>query len=388
MIKRLLISLVLPLAAAFCLGAASPQKMHQVAGVAFYNLENLFDTINNNGKYDKEFSPDGARQWNGEKYRMKLHNMAYAISQMRSRITPMGPAFIGVSEIENRSVLDDLVAQPEIADMHLQVVHHDSPDRRGVDVGLLYNPRLFRVLSVSNTTLSIPSNPRFRTRDQMCVTGLLMGEKVSVIVNHWPSRLGGQEQSSYLREAAAALSKHIADSVLALDPNQGIIVMGDMNDDPQDRSMAVALGARKKKEDVKPGEFYNPWWAMLDKGIGTLAYKGQWNLFDQIVLSDYFLGDDRSRWCFFKAEVLNREFLKTKEGDRAGYPLRTFSGGAFLNGYSDHFPTQVFLVRTPQKKQPRENENQRVKRRLLEPHQFKTAGGGNPPTINWLFFIY
>ena len=126
--------------------------------------------------------------------------------------------------------------------------------------------------------------------------------------------------------------------------------MGDMNDDPQDRSMAVALGARKKKEDVKPGEFYNPWWAMLDKGIGTLAYKGQWNLFDQIVLSDYFLGDDRSRWCFFKAEVLNREFLKTKEGDRAGYPLRTFSGGAFLNGYSDHFPTQVFLVRTPQKK--------------------------------------
>ena len=350
MIKRLLISILLPLAVASCADAASPEKMHQVAGVAFYNLENLFDTINNNGKYDKEFSPDGARQWNGEKYRMKLHNMAYAISQMRSRITPMGPAFIGVSEIENRSVLDDLVAQPEVADMHLQVVHHDSPDRRGVDVGLLYNPRLFRVLSVSNTTLSIPSNPRFRTRDQMCVTGLLMGEKVSVIVNHWPSRLGGQEQSSYLREAAAALSKHIADSVLALDPNQGIIVMGDMNDDPQDRSMAVALGARKKKEDVKPGEFYNPWWAMLDKGIGTLAYKGQWNLFDQIVLSDYFLGDDRSRWCFFKAEVLNREFLKTKEGDRAGYPLRTFSGGAFLNGYSDHFPTQVFLVRTPQKK--------------------------------------
>ena len=191
MIKRLLISILLPLAVASCADAASPEKMHQVAGVAFYNLENLFDTINNNGKYDKEFSPDGARQWNGEKYRMKLHNMAYAISQMRSRITPIGPAIIGVSEIENRSVLDDLVAQPEIADMHLQVVHHDSPDRRGVDVGLLYNPRLFRVLSVSNTTLSIPSNPRFRTRDQMCVTGLLMGEKVSVIVNHWPSRLGG-----------------------------------------------------------------------------------------------------------------------------------------------------------------------------------------------------
>ena len=329
---------------------SSPAKQYEAFGVAFYNLENLFDTINANGTYDKEFSPQGARQWNTEKYYKKLHNMAYAISQMATNSTPNGPALIGVSEIENISVLKDLVKQPEIRKWHLQIVHHDSPDRRGVDVGLLYNPRLFRVLNVTNATLSIADNPGFRTRDQMCVTGLLGGDKVSVIVNHWPSRLGGQEQSSYLREAAAALSKHIADSVLALDPNQGIIVMGDMNDDPQDRSMAVALGARKKKEDVKPGEFYNPWWAMLDKGIGTLAYKGQWNLFDQIVLSDYFLGDDRSRWCFFKAEVLNREFLKTKEGDRAGYPLRTFSGGAFLNGYSDHFPTQVFLVRTPQKK--------------------------------------
>lgn len=329
------------------LSASADEKMHQVCGVAFYNLENLFDTINNNGKYDKEFSPAGARQWNGDKYRAKLHNLAYAISRMaNSRLTPMGPAIVGVSEIENRSVLDDLVAQPEIAKWHLQVVHHDSPDRRGVDVGLLYNPRLFRVLSVSNTTLFVPENPNLRTRDQMCVTGLLLGEKVSVIVNHYPSRLGGQERSSYLREAAARLSKHIADSVLALDPNQGIIIMGDMNDDPQDRSMAVALGAKRDKEDVPAGGYYNPWWAMLDKGIGTLAYKGQWNLFDQIVVSDYFLGDKRDKWTFYKAEVLNFDFLKTKEGDRAGYPLRTFAAGAWLNGYSDHFPTQIFLVRS------------------------------------------
>ena len=345
MIKRLLISILLPLAVASCADAASPEKMHQVAGVAFYNLENLFDTINNNGKYDKEFSPDGARQWNGEKYRSKLHNLAYAISQMRSRITPMGPAIIGVSEIENRSVLDDLVAQPEVADMHLQVVHHDSPDRRGVDVGLLYNPRMFRVLSVSNTTLTIPSNPRFRTRDQRCVTGLLMGETVSVIVNHWPSRLGGQEQSSYLREAAAALNKHIADSLLADDPNQGIIIMGDLNDDPMDRSVAKTLGAKRKQSEVKAPGFFNPWWEMLDKGIGTLAYKGQWNLFDQIIISDYFLGKDRKHLSYFKCEVLNREFLKTKDGDRQGYPLRTYSGGVFLNGYSDHFPTIIYLVK-------------------------------------------
>lgn len=321
-------------------------KQYQVFGVAFYNLENLFDTINNNGKYDKEFSPEGARQWNGEKYWKKIHNMAYAISQMTSKATPMGPAILGVSEIENRSVLEDLVKNEQIRNWRLQIVHHDSPDRRGVDVGLLYNPRLFRVLSVSNTPLIVEGKPDFRTRDQMCVTGILGGEKVSVIVNHWPSRIGGQEQSSFLREAAARLSKHIADSVLRVDPNQGVIIMGDLNDDPMDKSLVEGIGAKKKMSEVKAGGFFNPWWATLDKGIGTLAYKGQWNLFDQILISDYFLGQkDSGKLSYLRHEVLNRDFLKNKDGNYAGYPHRTFSGGVFLNGYSDHFPTEVFFVK-------------------------------------------
>lgn len=340
--KLVLFSIVLFLFSSF---GIAQEKQYQVFGVAFYNLENLFDTINNNGKYDLEFSPQGARQWNGDKYKSKLKNLSYAISQMTSKVTPMGPAIIGVSEIENKSVLDDLVKTDALKPWHLQVVHHDSPDLRGVDVALLYNPRFFKVLNVTNHTLSIPGEPRFKTRDQMCVTGLLAGEKVSVIVNHWPSRLGGQEASSYKREAAAALSKHIADSLLADDPNQGIIIMGDLNDDPMDKSVAKVLDAKKKKEDVQPGGFYNPWWSLLDKGIGTLAYKGQWNLFDQIVISDYFLGKDKSKLTFFKNQVLNKEFLKTTEGDRKGYPLRTFVGGAFVNGYSDHFPTEIYLVR-------------------------------------------
>lgn len=330
--------------------ATCQTKQYQVFSVCFYNLENLFDTINNNGKYDQEFSPGGARQWDGTKYWSKIHNMAYAISHMTSDATPMGPAFIGVSEIENITVLQDLVKDEQLRKWHLQIVHHDSPDRRGVDVGLLYNPRFFRVLNVTNARLTIPDQPGFRTRDQMCVTGLLAGEKVSVIVNHWPSRLGGQERSSYLREAAAARVKQTVDSLLADDPNQGIVVMGDLNDDPQDRSCAVVMGGRKKKEEVKAdNEFFNPWWAILDKGIGTLAYRGQWNLFDQIMVSKYFLGD-RSRLTFLRSEVLNWDFLKTQEGNYAGYPHRTYSGGAFLNGYSDHFPTAVYLVREAKKK--------------------------------------
>lgn len=323
----------------------SQGKRYQTFGVAFYNLENLFDTINNNGKYDLEFSPDGKNRWDGKKYRSKLKNMSYAISQMTTKFTPVGPALIGVSEIENKSVLDDLVNQESIKEWGLKVIHHDSPDRRGVDVGLLYNPRFFQPINVTNHLLTVEGLPNFRTRDQMCVVGLLGGERVGVIVNHWPSRRGGTEQSSYLREAAAQLSKHIADSLRNIDPNMGIIIMGDLNDDPGDKSCAMVLGAQKKQEDAKVGGFYNPFWAMLDKGIGSYCYRGNWDLFDQIIVSQSLLKDGGSRLKFLRSEVFNKEFLKQQDGQYKGYPHRTFSGGAFLNGYSDHFPTLIYLVK-------------------------------------------
>ena len=282
--------------------SSSSDKRYQVFGVCFYNLENLFDSINNNGKYDFEYSPEGAKQWDGKKYKSKIKNIAYAISQMTTATTPMGPAIIGVSEVENISVLKDLVKSESIKKWRLQIVHHDSPDLRGIDVALLYNPRFFRVLNVVNTPLIVEGYPEFRTRDQMCVTGLLAGEKVSVIVNHWPSRSGGAEASNYLREAAAATVRHTVDSLLVDDPNQGIIIMGDLNDDPYNSSCAEVLGAKKDKDDVKEiGDLYNPWWETLDKGIGSLAYRGSWNMFDQIIISKYFLGD-RTNLTFLSAK--------------------------------------------------------------------------------------
>ena len=329
------------------------ERRYTMYGVMFYNLENLFDTINNNGVYDKEFSPEGARQWNGTKYWQKEHNLAYAISQMEVKGSPAeGPVIIGVSEIENITVLQDLVRQPEIKDRHYQIVHHDGPDRRGVDVGILYNPRFFKVLNVTTQRINkyLPDYPEFRSRDQLTVTGLLAGEKVSVMVNHWPSRLGGEEQSSYLREAAGRMARETMDSLLRDDPNQGIIFMGDLNDDPQNKSCCEALGAKKEIKDcTEPGSCFNPWWNILNRGIGTLGYKGNWNLFDQIVFTDYFLkhydSKDKPTLTFSRAEVLNRKFLRSSEGDRQGYPLRTHSGGIFLNGYSDHFPTMIYLVK-------------------------------------------
>ena len=343
--KRRLLLLPALLTLICLIATAQGKKAYSVYGVAFYNLENLFDTINNNGKYDLEFSPQGSRQWDGKKYWSKINNLARVIAEMKSKTTPYGPAIIGVSEIENRSVLQDLVRADAIKEWNLQVVHHDSPDRRGVDVGLLYNPRLFRLVNVTNHTLRIPNYDSFRTRDQMCVTGILGGDTINVIVNHWPSRIGGEEQSSYLREAAAALSKQIADSIWATHPGQGVIVMGDLNDDPMNRSCARVLGASRTVDGVKSHGFYNPWWKMLDDGIGTLAYKGQWNLFDQIIISGNLLKDNVQPGGleYWNCKVLNFDFLRDTEGTRQGYPLRTFSGGVFLNGYSDHFPTEIFL---------------------------------------------
>ena len=315
----------------------------QVAGIAFYNFENLFDTIPNNplGR-DEEFTPKGQRQWDGRKYWLKVHNLAYAISQFKTKTTPIGPAIIGVSEIENRSVMEDVVNQPELKPWNLQIVHHDSPDKRGVDVGLIYNPRYFKLENVTNHRLTaLP----FATRDQMCVVGQLLGQRIAVIVNHWPSRIGGQEQSEPNRIAAAELSKHIADSLWTVDPQMGIIIMGDLNDDPMDKSCAVTLGAKRNPAGVAEHGFYNPWWDILNRGIGTLAYKSSWNLFDQIIVSGNLVNAPENRWNFFEAKVLNFDFLKDTEGNRQGYPKRSYSAGSYLGGYSDHFPTEVFLRR-------------------------------------------
>lgn len=329
--------------------AQNSSRKVQVAGIAFYNWENLFDTIPNNPEgRDLEFTPGGPRQWDSRKYKEKIHNLAFAISKFATKTTPYGPALIGVSEIENRSVMEDVVKQPELKPWNLKVVHHDSPDARGVDVGLLYNPRYFKLENVTNHRLTaVP----FRTRDQMCVVGSLLGQRIAVIVNHWPSRLGGQERSEPNRVAAAELCRHIADSLWAVDPAMGVIIMGDLNDDPMDKSCAVVLGAKKDAKGLEAHGFFNPWWKKLDDGIGTLAYKSSWNLFDQIIVSGNLVDGPDTRWQFFEAKVLNFDFLKDTEGNRVGYPKRTYSAGSYLGGYSDHFPTEVFLRRyVPAKK--------------------------------------
>lgn len=321
------------------------EQSYNVYSLAFYNLENLFDTEDDPGNPgDDEFLPGSAYNWTQDKYEKKLDNLAKVISRLAREHCPLGPAAIGVSEVENRKVLEDLVKRPAIEEMGLEIIHKDSPDFRGIDVALLYNPNLFHVTGYFVKPYHSEQNPNYVSRDQLWVTGILAEEEIHLCVNHWPSRYGGSK-SSLLREAAAANVKAVADSLYNDDPDTKIIIMGDLNDDPTNKSTRVVLNARQKVKEVKPGGFYNPMWKLYRKGVGSIAYQGKWSLFDQIILSYPLLGDDFSQLRYWKAEIFNRDFLILKEGPDKGYPHRTFSGNTFINGYSDHFPSIVYLLK-------------------------------------------
>ncbi|MBO8460083.1 MAG: endonuclease/exonuclease/phosphatase family protein [Bacteroidetes bacterium] len=319
---------------------------YSVSCIAFYNLENLFDTINDPAINDEEYLPDGPNKWNSLKYNSKLENMAYAISKIGLDVSPVGPVILGVAEIENRGVLEDLVKQPAIKDRNYQIVHYDSPDRRGVDVGLLYNPDYFTVTNTASHRLHVPENPELKTRDQLLVSGYVQGEKIHVIVNHWPSRYGGELYSRPNRNAAAALTKSICDSIYRKEPKAKIIIMGDLNDDPSNESCAVVLGAKKDRKDVEPQGYFNTLWKTLDRGIGSLGYNDSWNLFDQLIISGNLANaDSNTELAFWKSEIFNKDFLIVKEGQNKGYPKRTHTSGVWTNGYSDHFPVIIYLIK-------------------------------------------
>jgi hypothetical protein len=307
--------------------------------IGFYNLENLFDTIDDPIKNDAQFLPNGDYAWGTMKYTNKLQKMAYAISQM-----PKNLAILGVSEIENINVLEDLVKEPAISNRNLKPILVEGPDKRGIDVGLLYNSKLFSPTNVTSTRVESELE-NFFTRDQLCVSGILDGEEIHVIVVHWPSRSGGQQRSIPRRAEAARTTKHICDSLFAINPDAKIVIMGDLNDDPIDPSVTKELGAKSKIEETKKSELFNTTYAFYKQGIGTLAYKDQWNLFDQVIISQAWLNKNRKSLTYWKTEIFNKDFLKQQEGRYKGYPLRTHSGGVWTNGYSDHFPSLIWVVK-------------------------------------------
>jgi hypothetical protein len=323
---------------------AQKQK-YMPACLAFYNLENLFDTLKSPNTNDADFLPDGANKWTAKRYEHKQRSLASAICKIGAEGLPAGPAILGVAEVENRQVLEDLIKTPPLSELDYGIVHYDSPDERGVDVGLLYRKSLFRVLGSRSVRLTISDIPNFRSRDQLVVSGLLNGELIHAIVVHWPSRRGGEKRSKPLRNGAAALCRSIVDSLYSADNNAKIIIMGDLNDDPDNESIASILKARPSAEKTEKGGLYNTMYRWFKDGVGSLAWNDSWNLFDQIIVSEPLLGKDFSTYKFYKSGIFNKDFLTQKEGRYAGYPLRTYSGGAFTGGYSDHFPAYIYLLK-------------------------------------------
>jgi endonuclease/exonuclease/phosphatase family metal-dependent hydrolase len=324
------------------------KRQYKVAAIGFYNLENLFDTLDSKDTRDTEFTPRGSNVWDTYKYRKKLSNLSRVISELGTDITPDGLAILGVCEIENRNVLEDLVKQPSIDHRNYEIVHYESPDRRGIDNALLYNPKYFKPVRSRNIEVLIIEPKTLDTtytRDILYVAGELDGELIHIMVNHWPSRSGGEKRSQYKRNYAASVVKSVADSLREADALAKIIVMGDLNDDPVSPSVRKVLNSNGSEEKVGPNEFFNPMYDSYRQGIGTLAWRDAWNLFDQILLSYGLMGEPANGYSYYKTVIYNERYLVQDAGTFKGYPYRTLAGGTYLGGYSDHFPVFVYLIK-------------------------------------------
>ncbi len=319
---------------------------HQIS-IAFYNLENLFDTQRDTNILDEEFTPNGTKQWTDEKYEAKLKNLAKVISELAKNKTPAGPAILGVCEIENRQVLRDLLNTNALKNSTYQIAHTNSHDARGIDVALFYQPSLFKFEKLQSISILLRDSIEGDkyTRDVLLVKGSLGNQTVYVTVNHWPSRRSGVAASQKYRNQLAHVNRMIYDSVSLLENDPAFIVMGDLNDNPSDESVKYILKAHKDQEYVKEKEFFNPFYSNYKNGEGSLAHNGSWNLFDQIILSHKLIHPNKGEWEYSQHQVFHRDYMLEPNGKYKNYPKRSFSGDQWNNGYSDHFPTIVFLKR-------------------------------------------
>lgn len=350
-----ILALVLLLSASF---DASAQKKKGSCVIGFYNLENLFDIYDDPAKNDEEYLPEGKNKWTEVKYAKKIHNMAQVIRAMRDD-NGCYHTILGVSEIENRLVLEDLVSDPQIADANYQIVHYDGPDRRGVDVGLLYDPSTFTYLDSESIpftfegtkvriSLDKAGQDHFRTRDILMVHGMIAGEHFAFYVTHLPSRLGGKGND--LRSRGAEIIYNHSRVMEQKYPGIKIAVMGDMNDNPTDESQTVWLHGKPSIDQVSSEDFFNPFIVMLQDGYGSLAYQGEWNIYDIIQVNCNLAKAPQGGFRIQKivknkyyGRVFHKPFMTQQSGQYKGTPFRTFSNGAFINGYSDHYPTYIVI---------------------------------------------
>ena len=314
--------------------SAEKDNLHTVA---FYNVENLFDTIDDPKTLDNDFLPESERKWSVKRYKKKIFKLGTTLSNIGYKDTDKSPVIIGLAEVENLKVVEDLVASKHLVNKDYGIVHYDSPDERGIDVALLYRKSQFELISKKSVPLLVDSQKGDRdyTRDILHVSGKMNGETIHVLVNHWPSRRDGAELTEYKRIAAAEKNREIVDKIKSEEgEDTKFIIMGDVNDDPSSNSVSNSL--------VK-ADFYNPMRKLLTRRTGTTSYRGQWNLFDQIIFSSNFHKYEKGTHAFAYSKIFSDDFLKVYRGRYKGNPFRTYVGRKYQGGYSDHFPVYMVL---------------------------------------------
>ncbi len=315
--------------------------------VAFYNVENLFDTFDEPKKIDEAFLPEAKREWTEERYHKKLNSLAEVIEAIDSQANI---ALFGVCEIENRKVLEDLVTQTSLISQNFEIVHEESPDVRGIDVGLMYDREQFEYLKHASITVTFPFDTNIKTRDILMVEGKLHGESTHVFITHWPSRRGGQLESEHKRVHVAKMLRKEIDKVLSMNPETNIIVMGDVNDEPYNKSVAQVLVGEDKKKNPTLTNLMLPLTA--DTTLGTFKYKGKWNFLDQFIVSSS-MTNPKSDLSVLEnsAAPFKKDWLLFKDSKYGGMRMnQTYGGSRYYGGYSDHLPIMMVLEVDLQKK--------------------------------------
>lgn len=326
----------------------------QYVSIFFWNVENLYDTYDDTTKLDNEFTSQGQKHWNWLRFSTKLNHVAKTILAAGKWNTPV---IIGLCEIENRYVLNKLIYETPLKPFHYKIVHHESPDQRGVDVALLYRPEYFTVINERIIPVKFPFDTLSKTRDILMVKGKLMSsDTIFLFVNHWPSRRGGYAISKPRRNFVASVLRTAIDSIQRSTSIANIVVMGDFNDEPEDESLAGVLGARTIMKVPEPSELYNLM-GIRNRGEpeGTLRYRDQWTTFDQFVVSGALMaGLSGIETGPDQVKIIKASFLMEDDNTYFGEKLkRTYSGPRYTGGFSDHLPVQLILRKSaedPRKK--------------------------------------
>ncbi len=309
--------------------------------IAFYNVENLFDIANEPGKRDGEFTPVGSKKWTGERYQKKLDTLSRVLSSINENELP---EIIGLCEVENRKVVADLANSGQLAKGNYKIIHYESPDFRGIDCALIYRSDEFKVIESFPVKVTFKDDSNYTTRDILYVKGKTNNrEEFHIFVNHWPSRIGGLAKTEPKRIEVARILKSKIDSVLATSPKAKIIVLGDMNDEPSNKSLAEILSAHKPETDN--AELVNLMYPIHQNNLGSYNYRGNWNMLDNIVVSTNLLDKKGFECIDKKGFVFSTVWMEHKNRNGQISPSRTYGGSNYYEGISDHFPVYFTLKR-------------------------------------------